>query len=372
MLLQQKKLFKMTMLRGLYTIMLLFAGYLIGYYHHMMNIPLSESQMPGIEEKEKILPKSFNNKSKLMEYLNDIYGKKILSGQQVYQDSLEVEAIYQMTGKKPALLGFDFMDYSPSRVEYGTEGMDTELAIQWWREGGLVTFCWHWNAPVGLIDQEPDRPWYRGFYTEATTFNFTNGIENQNSEEYALLIRDIDTIAEELKKLQKEGVPVLWRPLHEASGGWFWWGSQGPEPYKQLWRMMYNRLTYHHGLDNLIWVWNGEDPNWYPGDDVVDIVGIDIYGEKLDYSPREEEFKTAETYANEYRMVALTETGVMPDPDLLVQTGSNWLWFLTWSGELVLAKDQKSYSEEYTEAKMLKKVYQHEYVITKDELPRFQ
>ncbi len=344
-------------------------GYWIGFYHHMSHHPYPEVQRVVIEEKEKNLSKSFNNKSKVIEYFHDIYGKKILAGQQVYQDSIEVEAIYQITGKKPAILGFDFMDYTPSRVERGTEGMDTELAIQWWHEGGLLTFCWHWNAPLGLIDQEPDRQWYRGFYTEATTFNFANGMVNTASQEYQLLIRDIDSIAKELKKLQAEGIPVLWRPLHEASGGWFWWGSQGPEPYKQLWRIMYNRLTYHHQLDNLIWVWNAEDPAWYPGDDVVDIVGIDIYGDKQDYSPREKEFKRAETYADEYKMVALTETGVMPDPDLLIETESNWLWFLIWSGELVLDKDQKSYSEEYTEANMLQKVYQHEYVITKDELP---
>jgi len=319
-----------------------------------------------------ISPDAYTNKVKVMEYLKTIYGKKILSGQHISEGLLEVDAIYKITGKKPALIGFDFMDCSPSRVERGAQGINLEPAIQWWREGGLVTFCWHWNAPMGLIDKGPNKQWYRGFYTEATTFNFAKGLENNESLEYKLLIRDIDVIAEELKKLQRQGVPVIWRPLHEASGGWFWWGSQGPEPYKKLWRIMFQRLTKYHLLSNLIWVWNGEHKDWYPGDDVVDIVGIDFYGKKHDYSPLAEEFKKAETYSDTYKMVALTETGVIPDPDLLLKTGTKWLWYMTWSGELVLAKDKKSYSEEYTEAWMLKKVYQHEAVITRDELPPFR
>jgi len=162
------------------------------------------------------------NTLKLMEYLKSIYGKKIIAGQQTSQGFSELRAIKKVTGKEPALLGFDFLDYSPSMVEHGAQGVDTDLAIKWWRKGGLVTFCWHWNAPMGLINREPDRQWYNGYNTNATTFNFARGIKNRNSKEYKLLIRDIDAIAEQLKRLKKEGVPVLWRPLHEAAWGWFW------------------------------------------------------------------------------------------------------------------------------------------------------
>jgi mannan endo-1,4-beta-mannosidase len=67
-------------------------------------------------------------------------------------------------------------------------------------------------------------------------------------------MKDIDTIAVQLKKLQSKGIPVLFRPLHEAEGGWFWWGAQGPEPCKKLWRILYQRLTHHHRINNLIWM----------------------------------------------------------------------------------------------------------------------
>ena len=81
----------------------------------------------------------------------------------------------------------------------------------------MVTFCWHWNAPKDLIDQ-PGKEWWRGFYTEATTFDVAKAMEDPQSEEYTLIIRDIDAIAVQLKKLANADVPVLWRPLHEAEG----------------------------------------------------------------------------------------------------------------------------------------------------------
>ena len=91
------------------------------------------------------------------------------------------------------------------------------------------------------------------------------------------LIRDIDAISEQLKILQDNNVTVLWRPLHEASGGWFWWGCRGKDAYQWLWNLMYERQTHYHKLNNLIWVWNGQDPDWYVGDDRCDIIGEDVY-----------------------------------------------------------------------------------------------
>lgn len=310
-------------------------------------------------------------KLRVLTYLYGIYGTKILAGQHTSRELDELQAIFRVTGKKPAILEFDFMDCSPSRIERGAADIDMEPMISWWNEGGLVAFCWHWNAPCGLIDEEPDKQWYRGFYTDCTTFDLEKAMEDTQSEEYRLLVRDIDAIAAKLGELRDAGVPVLWRPLHEASGGWFWWGSRGPDPYLRLWKLMYDRLTVYHELDNLIWIWNGENPDWYPGDDTVDIVGIDYYGEKHDYSPRIEQYRTALSWPGD-KVIALTETGVIPDPDLLEETGAKWLWYSSWSDSLVLKEDHRSYSEEYTESRMLKKVYNSAYVVTLDELPQFR
>lgn len=83
----------------------------------------------------------------------------------------------------------------------------------------------------------------------------------------------------ELLKLQKAGVPVLWRPLHEAEGKWFWWGAKGPEACKKLWALVYDRLTKHHKVNNLIWTWNSVASDWYPGPSTVDVLSTDVYAQ---------------------------------------------------------------------------------------------
>ena len=70
--------------------------------------------------------------------------------------------IEENIGKKPAILGLDLIDYSPSRIERGTTSSDVEHAIQGDELGRIVTFACHWNAPKDLID-EPGEEWWRGF-----------------------------------------------------------------------------------------------------------------------------------------------------------------------------------------------------------------
>lgn len=70
---------------------------------------------------------------------------------------------------------------------------------------------------MGLYDVA-GKEWWRGFYTDSTDFNIATAIGNPGSANYTLLLRDIDAIAKQLLRLQDAGVPVLWRPLHEAEG----------------------------------------------------------------------------------------------------------------------------------------------------------
>ncbi|GIO87116.1 hypothetical protein J25TS5_40480 [Paenibacillus faecis] len=312
----------------------------------------------------------------LMRYLCSIYGRSMLTGQQIgVLSTPELDLIHEVTGRYPAVAGFDFMNYSPSRVERGATCRDTDLAIDWWKNrGGIVTFCWHWNAPKDLIDLPPDRTWGSGFYTKATTFDVKKAMANTGSEEYRLILRDIDAIAVELKRLADARVPVLWRPLHEASGGWFWWGAKGPEPCIALWKLMYHRLTYEHGLNHLIWVWNGQHADWYPGDEFVDIIGEDIYAPVRDYSSQQERFRTAESYTQTPKIIAMSENGVVPDPDRVAEDGTPWAWNCTWYGTFVYREEdgRLAYSEEYTELEQLRKTYRHPRTITLEELPDWE
>jgi len=336
---------------------------------------LSVSKSTGLDQdiyqvSAKLVNENANDDAKrLMSYMCDIYGTKFLSGQ--YSEggaySHDMACVWKENGGKyPAVLGLDMIDYTPSRVANGTKGTSTENAIEYWKKGGIVTFCWHWNAPEKYLTGQ----WYSGFYTQYTDINLEKIMNGEDTEGYDLLMKDIDAIAQQLLILQDAGVPVLWRPLHEASGGWFWWGASGPEAYKKLYVLLYDKLTNEYGLNNLIWIWNGQDSDWYPGDEYVDIIGEDIYPGEQVYTSQIGKYLAALDYTNVKKMIVLSENGCLFDPDLAIRDGAMWGFFSTWGGEFVSKSGGLNiYSEQYTDKEMLKKVYASESVITLDELP---
>ncbi|HYC86601.1 MAG TPA: glycosyl hydrolase [Chryseosolibacter sp.] len=309
-----------------------------------------------------VTPEPSDKADSIYQQLCDLYGKVILSGQ--YGGDAELNRIQSVSGKVPLIRGFDMMDYSPSRVERGAVSTETEKAIAWHEAGGVVTFCWHWNAPKDLIDQ-PGKEWWRGFYTDATTFDVEKAMSDPASEEYSLLVRDIDVIAAQLQKLEDAGVPVLWRPLHEAEGKWFWWGAKGPLPCKWLWNLLFDRLVNHHQLNNLIWVWtstgNPAALDWYPGDDRADMIGADIYLPDGSYGSSFNTFDNIATLYSGRKIIALSENGPIPDPERMFVERAAWSWFCTWGGGFILNGTSNS-------ATHINHVFNHEYTITRDEV----
>ncbi len=320
-------------------------------------------------EAKLVNPNASDNAKRLMKYLTDIYGKQILSGQYCDQGmyGMERAAIWRTTGGEyPAVLGLDMIEYSPSRAANGSTSKAIEYALEYWEAGGIVTFAWHWNVPEKYLTDI----WWRGFNTDATNISLAKIMNGEDEEGYELLLSDIDVIAGHLKRLQEADVPVLWRPLHEASGGWFWWGASGPEAYKQLYVLLYDRLTNYHGLNNLIWLWNGQSADWYPGDEYVDIIGEDLYPGERVYTSQVKKYLEAAAYSNERKMVVLSENGCLFDPDLAIRDGAMWGFFATWGGEFVLrSSGMNRLSEQYTEEEMVQKVYEHDAVINFSELP---
>ncbi|MCL2722546.1 MAG: hypothetical protein FWD47_14545, partial [Treponema sp.] len=153
-------------------------------------------------------PNSSERTKRLMNYICEIYGKQTLSGQSGGGiNSNEFKAIHSVTGKYPAIMMLDMMDYSPTRVTYGARGTSIEEAIEWHDMGGIVKYLWHWNAPKDLPDT-PENRWWSGFYTRATTFDFAKAISKEDMEGYNLLLRDIDVISEQFKRLNDLDIPI--------------------------------------------------------------------------------------------------------------------------------------------------------------------
>lgn len=341
---------------------------------------LTAAATPITEDTYKVEPTLVNpnadeNTKRLYKFLCDIYGKYSLAGQ--YADegraSSEYEKITAKTGKTFAVLGLDMGNYSLGSKAHGAESKTVEYAYDWYKNaGGIVQLCWHWTTPEDYAVNAGDQPWYSSFYKEGSKLDLDKIMNGEDDAAYQLLMDDIDNMANELARLRDAGVPVLWRPLHEASGGWFWWGNCEPESYKKLWNVMYDKMTNEHNLTNLIWVWNGQDPAWYPGDETVDINGWDIYaGNHVDSSQSGRFDDMAINYGTKTKLIALTENGCVMDPDKVFNDNARWLFWGTWSDPFTM-KLGVVINDEYTTVELLTKAYNHERVLTLDELPDLQ
>ena len=301
----------------------------------------------------------------LYNYLKQSYGKKIHSGATAITSSLDEENwIFQQTGKYPALAGFDFMNHNRNYTWENKANL-IKNAKYWWSQNGMVNCHWHWRDPLKNND---------AFYSMATSYSERTSfdvpkISDTLSVEYAAMISDIDTIANYLRQLRDAKVPVLWRPLHEASGKWFWWGYKGADATKKLWKVMYNRLVKHHGLNNLIWIWTSDikadDLDWYPGDEYVDILSMDIYPTNGDFSSQVISFNKLKADFGGRKLITLSENGSIPDPDNLVTDKAGWLWFMPWYGDYTRKSTINPVSH-------WQKIMSHNYVITRDEMPNLK
>lgn len=326
------------------------------------NIELTPAKIFPIKKPEQkpADPQADTSVKNLLNYLQGIYGKKTLSGQHGFE---EIAYICKVTGEEPAIAGFDLMEYSPSRLKRGADPKNlSEKIIKWSEKGGLVTLSWHWNAPGNLIDQEAGREWWKGFNADATTFDLTKALK-PGTPEHKILLRDLDAIAVELTKLRDAGIPVLWRPLHEPQGNWFWWSAHGAENYVKLWRLMFDRFSTRHGLHNLLWVYSPirdfENSSWYPGDDVVDVIGVDIYNTNPANMNRQ--WETLQKLYGDRKLIALAECGIPPDPEIMRPYQIHWLWVAPW-----FSKGLGKMPEEN-----LKRIYSNKAFIKRNQLPKF-
>ncbi|MBQ8012736.1 MAG: glycoside hydrolase [Oscillospiraceae bacterium] len=353
------------------------------FFDYLTLQPADESLTNLTPTRQLSNPNASDSTKRLYNYLCDVYGEHVLAGQQEYcgshnynswndpdtyikDNEAEFEYILEKTGEQPAIRGIDFLAYNTT-----TDWRDQapERCIEWVNEyGGIATVSWHWNVPTEKGSTET------AFYVESTgntpftTFSVTNAV-TEGTWEHELILKDIELIAGELQKLEDADVPILWRPLHEAEGAWFWWGAEGPEACKKLYRLLYDQLTNVYGLDNLIWQWTGytyeTSADWYPGDDVVDMVGYDKYN-AVDGLPNlssiSSTFYSLVQSTDGEKMVAMTENDSIPSLENLVNDKAAWLYFCPWYMNYLT-------SEQNNPVENLVEIYQSDYCITLDELP---
>lgn len=186
----------------------------------------------------------------------------------------------------PALLSFDL-----GHIELGDErnldGVPFERIrkeiIAHYDRGGMVTLSWHLDNPLS-----GGSSWVADSLKDVETRTVAAVLEG--GEKHELFLTWIDRVADFLNSLETPygvKVPVLFRPWHEHTGSWFWWGQAHctADQYKALWQMTIQRLKEHEVVNALYAYSPGTEPDGdetkylerYPGDDIIDLMGLDCY-----------------------------------------------------------------------------------------------
>lgn len=269
---------------------------------------------------------------------------------------------FKNSGWSEIASGTDYFDISGDYTLVITEDILKSL-----QEGGLIIGGHDYTAVAVYLESngtalDPNKDY--AFYKADTEFDAANATV-EGTWENKVFTEDLKNTAAYLKLLRDADIPVLWRPFHEAAGGWFWWGKDAAS-FKSLWIAMFNYFKTE-GLDNLIWVWTteGNDSDWYPGDQYVDIVGRDIYNKET-ADCVSEYTSIAGNYGN--KIVSLSECGTVGLISEQWASGARWSWFMPWydgtneDGSPVVHADEAWWKDAMSQ----------EFVVSREELPSME
>jgi mannan endo-1,4-beta-mannosidase len=230
-------------------------------------------------------PNASADAKEVLNYLNrlqDRQDNRVVSGQNLtwhiseagagYEDN--VVALYGSTDKWVGMIGLNYgHGCTPDQISVGNQ-----VLIDYWNGGGLVT-----------LHHQANNPWTGGGAMDLRQRNFVELI-TPGTAVNATWMAELDKVAAGLAELGDAGVVVLWRPFQEMNWSQtFWWDSGAhpgnPEPFKNMWRHMFDYFTHEKSLNNLLWVYAPVETDfgspvdvYYPGDAYVDMVGLSAYG----------------------------------------------------------------------------------------------
>ncbi|SHL27001.1 Por secretion system C-terminal sorting domain-containing protein [Fibrobacter sp. UWT2] len=317
---------------------------------------------------------------KLYNFLVNNFGKKTISG--VMTGNMDaytigdatqhedVQAVFKAGGKYPALIGADLMNATGANKDEGWFQQYTEKAIDiaktTWKKGGIPAFTWHWRPGdevefyvKGAHDTYTEFDFSEAFIKGSTTWDTT-------SAAYKAIVGDIDHVSQIFLDLQKEGVAAIFRPLHESGGNWFWWSINTGKQFIALYQLLYERMVFKNGVNNLIWDFNPQDASklsWTPGETYYDVLSVDIYNKANDHQSNSAAFIDFANKGGTNKIIALSENGPIPDVDNMYAENAPWSWWMPW---------YDSWSAGYvsqTAASVWQKNLADERIITLDEMP---
>jgi len=313
-------------------------------------------------------PKASRETVNLWNYLKSIYGQKMLTGCWTETQFGGNDKVESCSGETPAIWGQDMNSWYRSRTDQNwinTWNQNIAGFMAAHKRGQILQVNWHWQMPSSKVNGNYTRDaWGKDANgnSQMMTAQQWNDMVTPGTALYDAMIEDIDYhVVNFLKKIvddKGQPIPIIFRPLHEIDGGWFWWTcTTDPTKTAKLYKILQDRIINYHGIHNLIWAYNpggscngGSWPPYqtseyarrklfYPGDAFCDITGIDLY----DYDPavRGTLSGTGKTYRDAWnmmkaiapsKMIALCESEGLPNMEKTFSdpTYAPWLYCLPW------------------------------------------
>ena len=304
----------------------------------------------------------------LWNYLKSVYGQKMLTGCWTETQFGGNDNVEKCAGETPAIWGQDMNSWYRNRTEQNwinTWNTNIQGFKTAHKRGQILQVNWHWQMPSSKVNGAYTRDAW-GKDAAGNVQMMTNqqwkDIVTPGTSLYNTMIEDVDYhVVNFLKKIvddKGKPIPIIFRPLHEIDGGWFWWTcTSDPTKTAELYKILVDRIMNYHHVHNLIWVFNpgvicngGSWPPYqnselprrkafYPGDDFCDITGIDLYD--FDPAVRGTYAGTGKTYRDAFnmmkaiapeKMIALCEAEGLPDPAKCFTDPdyAPWLYCLPW------------------------------------------
>jgi mannan endo-1,4-beta-mannosidase len=234
--------------------------------------------------------------------------------------------VKSVTGSHPAVIGVDFGGLSgrpDSMIEKEKNILRKNIADTYNR-GGVTTVAWHFSNPAsggGFY-------WRDTISVPAVKLIIPGG---SHHEKYKSILRTIADLAKSVKGNDGKTVPMIFRPYHEFDGDWFWWGRAHCtiDEFKSLWRFTVSYLKDSLYVHNFIYAFSPDNRfnteaqflERYPGDEWVDMVGVDNYGDfgrdgRYNVEAGIKKLKIVSDYALKAgKLAAFTETGLESIPN---------------------------------------------------------
>lgn len=359
--------------------------------------PLFLSAQTSNQEKYILVDaKATKETQALFANLRQMAGKGLMFGHQEtmaygvnWQGDKDRSDIKDVTGSFPAVYGWDVSGIGTKSVNI--DGVSFDAMVKWSQEafkrGGVFTFSWHMDNPAS-----------GGNAWDTTKSNVAVASILPNGNKHDFYKKNLDAVAEYFNKFKvgNKYVPLIFRPFHEHTGKWFWWGDPNctPDEFKALWKFTVEYLRDVKGLHHLLYSYSTDKfrdkdhyMKFYPGDAYVDIFALDDYcrmppeSADAEWKGMTERLRMMVELAEERnKPAAFSETGheSVPIPNWWTEVllkkieadpiASRITWVLVWRN----ANKKHHYAPYlgHPSAEDFKKFKSSEYVLFEDELPK--